>query len=87
MHVQMRGRHVPMSGRGVLLLDKVKQSWEKIRRSGGSIGSNKMVGIISHSQAPVGTQSLGGELLNSLSFGRNVKGRGGHQRENIKFIF
>jgi hypothetical protein len=86
MHIQMRGRHIPMNGRGVLLLDHVKQSWEGVKKTGGSIGSNKMVGIISHAPNPVATQSLGGELLNSLSFGRNVKSKG-HQRENIKFIF
>ena len=85
MHIQMRGRHIPMNGRGVLLLDHVKQAWEGVKK-GGAIGSNKMVGIISNASTPVATQSLGGELLNSLSFGRNVKSKG-HQRENIKFIF
>jgi len=85
MHVQMRGRHIPMNGRGVLLLDHVKKSWEGVKK-GGAIGSNKMVGIISHATTPVATQSLGGELLNSISFGRNVKSKA-HQRENIKFIF
>ena len=85
MHVQMRGRHIQMSGRGVLLLDPIKQSWEGVKK-GGAIGSNKMVGIISNVSTPVATQSLGGELLNSLSFGRNLKSKE-HQRQNIKFIF
>lgn len=85
MFVRMKGNHVQLkTGKGVLLLDHVKKAWGHGVKKGGSIGSNKMIGIISNAMAPVKTESLGGDLLNSLSFGRNVKK---NNRDNIKFIF
>jgi hypothetical protein len=52
--------------------------------AGGSIGSNRIVGIISPSPVVHSMPNVGGELLNKISFGKNVKH---NHRDNIKFLF
>ena len=92
MVVHMKGRLVAnrkhsskgmlVGGAVPLLLNKVIKRPEM---SGGSVvGSNKIIGI--KSPAPVVSimPNVGGELLNSISFGRNVKH---NNRDNIKFLF
>ena len=92
MVVHMKGRLVAnrkhsskgmlVGGAVPLLLNKVIKRPEM---SGGSVvGSNKIIGIKSPAPVVSITPKVGGELLNSISFGRNVKH---NNRDNIKFLF
>jgi hypothetical protein len=93
MRVQMNGRNIMqqkhshrsqnmlIGGAVPLLLNKIIKRPEI---AGGSIGSNRIVGIISPAPVVHSMPNVGGELLNKISFGKNVKH---NHRDNIKFLF
>lgn len=94
LHVPMKGKHIKtkrlsnglvVGGAVPLLLNSVVRIPEI---KGGSIGANRIVGIKSStlpiSPVLLNAPSVGGELLNSISFGKSVKH---NNRENIKFLF
>ena len=73
-------------GAVTLLLNKiVKRPMPMVR--GGSIGSNRIVGIISNGPSlPNARNSIaGGDLLNSFNFNKNAKNL--KKSSNIKFIY
>ena len=76
-------RHSTKGGAVTLLLNKVRKS--PLIKQGGSIGSNRIVGITSSGgpALPNARNSIaGGDLLNSINFNRNAK-----KSSNIKFIY
>ena len=92
MYIPMRGRYVNLrhstkGGAVTLLLNKVvKRPMAMVR--GGSIGSNRMVGIISNGlpSLPMARSSIaGGDLLNSINFDKNARNL--KKSSNIKFIY
>lgn len=79
-HRKHSSRHMLVGGAVPVLLNKIVKRPASV---GGSIGSNRIIGI--KSPAPIiNSTVVGGELLNSISFGRNVKN---NNRDNIKFLF
>ena len=92
MRVQMNGRNIMqqkhshrsqnmlVGGAVPVLLNKIVKRPE----IGGSVGSNRIVGVISPAPVVHSMPNVGGELLNKISFGKNVKH---NHRDNIKFLF
>ena len=93
MRVQMNGRNIMqqkhshrsqnmlVGGAVPVLLNKIIKRPEI---AGGSVGSNRIVGVISPAPVVHSMPNVGGELLNKISFGKNVKH---NHRDNIKFLF
>lgn len=73
-------RHSTKGGAVTLLLNKVRKS--PLIKQGGSIGSNRIVGITSSGSPAPSSSISGGDLLNSINFNRN-----GKKSSNIKFIY
>jgi len=73
-----------------LLLNRVRRTAEKM---GGSIGSNRIVGIMSPAPIQNNAQIVGGDLLNTISFAKNAGRKLGlgvkipKAPSNIKFLF
>ena len=80
-------RHSTKGGAVALLLNKiVKRPMAMIR--GGSIGSNRIMGIISFGRPslPNARSTIaGGDLLNSINFNKNARNL--KKSSNIKFIY
>lgn len=92
MYIPMNRRYIKINhttkgGAVTLLLNKiVKRPMAMVR--GGSIGSNRIVGIISNGSPslPNARNSIaGGDLLNSFNFNKNAKNS--KKSSNIKFIY
>ena len=94
LHVPMKGQtiHTKRTSNGFVVGGAVPLLLNNVVKipdvTGGSIGANRIVGIktttLPVATVSLNTQLVGGELLNSISFGKNVKH---NHRENIKFLF
>ena len=85
--IYIQFKQTTRGGAVTLLLNKiVKRPIAMVR--GGSIGSNRIVGIISNGSPalPNARNSIaGGDLLNSFNFNKNAKNL--KKSSNIKFIY
>ena len=84
------GKNLLVGGAVPLLLNRVIRTAE---RMGGSIGSNRIVGITSPAPDRNNAQVVGGDLLNTISFAKNAGRKLGlgikipKVPSNIKFLF
>ena len=84
------GKNLLVGGAVPLLLNRVIRTAEKL---GGSIGSNRIIGVTSPAPDRNNSQVVGGDLLNTISFTKNVGRKLGlgvkipKIPSNIKFLF
>ena len=85
------GKNLLVGGTVPLLLTQVRPTAE---RMGGSIGSNRIVGVMSPAPDRNNAQTIGGgDLLNTISFAKNAGRKLGlgvkipKVPSNIKFLF
>ena len=84
------GKNLLVGGAVPLLLNRVRRTAERL---GGSIGSNRIVGIVSPAPDRNNSQTIGGDLLNTISFTKNAGRKLGlgikvpKVPSNIKFLF
>ena len=81
------GKNLLVGGAVPLLLNRVIRTAERL---GGSIGSNRIVGIVSPSPDRNNSQVIGGDLLNTISFAlKSPKSRptlNSYFRTNLKYF-
>ena len=85
------GKNLLVGGAVPVLLNHISKS--AIKAVGGSIGANRIVGIMSPAPITNNTQIAGGDLLNSINFVKNTGRKLGlgikipKTPSNIKFLF